>query len=162
MAPTCPAALPIAGDRPGTCGVICRVMQLDRQKETGLDVNPQQLAIAREGGEGDVFLTIETDPSTVGNLCFGEGVPVLDERDIPGNRDHYTYCPVWQADHARQDDGRDQLADRVADEPEKVSHWDDGRGGQRAAPAGSSYDAADPWAQARRDLDILAPTDARG
>jgi hypothetical protein len=134
--------LPIFGDRPGTCGVICRVMQQDRAKEDGVGVNAQQLAIAREGGEGDVFLTVETDPSTVERLCFGRGVPVLDERELPANRDSYTYCPVWQAERQRIEDGRRQL---------------DGRGGVRQAPAGSSWDSADPWAQARADLDVLAP-----
>jgi hypothetical protein len=150
--------LPIFGDRPGTCGVICRVMQQDRAKEDGVGVNAQQLAIAREGGEGDVFLTVETDPSTVERLCFGRGVPVLDERELPANRDSYTYCPVWQAERQRIEDGRRQLAGGgVEDEPEPVAHWDDGRGGVRQAPAGSSWDSADPWAQARADLDVLAP-----
>lgn len=137
---------------------MCRVIARDRQAETGLDIDPAQLAIAREGGEGDTFLTVATDPSTVRNLCFGDAVPVLGEREVPGNRASYTYCPVWQAERARIDDGRRQLAGGgLEDEPEAVSHWDDGRGGERTAPAGSSYDAADPWAQARRDLDVLAP-----
>lgn len=142
-------------------------MQQDRAKEDGVGVNPAQLAIARAGGGGDVFLTIENDPSTVERLCFGEAVPVLDEREVPGNRASYTYCPVWQAEHKRVQDGRRQLAGGgVEDQPEPVSHFHDGRSpgswdpgilGRNGAPAGSSYDSDDPWAQARRDLDVLAP-----
>ena len=155
--PACPAAARVDGISPRTCGVVCRVIAQDRQKEAGLDVNPAQLAIAREGGHGDTFLSIEEDPSTVRNLCFGTGIPVLDDREVPGNRDSFTYCPTWQAEYERRQAGRDQLAGGGLAEPPKVSHWDDGRGSTREAPAGSSYDSPDPWKQARRDLDVLAP-----
>lgn len=146
----------VAGACPSSCGVVCRIIARDRDRETGVDVTAGQLAISRDAG--DVFLTVESDPSTVERLCFGEDVPVLDEREVPGNRASYTYCPIWQAEHAREDDGRAQLAGGgLEDVPQPVSHWDDGRGGMRSAPAGSSWDADDPWKQARRDLDLLDP-----
>jgi hypothetical protein len=155
--PVCPAASAVAGATPGRCGFICRVVQQDRERERALGVTPAQAAFMREGGGGDTFLTIETDPSSVLNLCSGDAVPVLGEREVPGNRASYTYCPVWQAEKQRIADGRRQLAGGGLAEPEPVSHFDDGRGGASVAPAGSSYASDDPWAQARRDLDVLAP-----
>lgn len=153
----CPAAAPIAGVTPDRSGVVCRVMQQDRERDPLLGVNAADAGFIREGGDGDVFLSIEKDPSGVANLCCGSALPVLSEDEVPGNRASYTYCPVWQAEKKRIAAGRDQLAGGGVIEPEPVSHWDDGRGGTRVAPAGSSYDAADPWSQARRDLDLLAP-----
>lgn len=153
----CPAALPIAGALPSCGGVVCRVMQQERGRETGVGYNPAQTALARDGSDG-VFLTLAGDPSTVERFCCGDGVPVMDNREKRGGRDTYTYCPVWQAEQERIAEGRGQLAGGgVLPEPEKVSHWDDGRGTVREAPAGSSYASEDPWAQARRDLDVLAP-----
>jgi hypothetical protein len=153
----CPAALPIAGALPSCGGVVCRVMAQERSRETGIGITPAMTARARDGSDG-VFLTLTGDPSTVERFCCGDGVPVMDNREKFGGRDTYTYCPVWQAEQERIADGRSQLAGGgVIEEPEKVSHGDDGRGNVREAPAGSSYAAQDPWAQARRDLDVLAP-----
>lgn len=153
----CPAAAPIEGVTPFRSGVVCRVIQLDRQREAGLDMTPGQLQIARSGGDGDVFLSIEKDPQSVEQLCCGDAVPVIGPSEVPGNRASYTYCPVWQAEKERIEEGRDVLGKPVEQEELRTSHYDDGRGGTRAAPAGSSYDSADPWAQARADLDLLAP-----
>lgn len=154
---TCPAAVPVAGAVPHRAGVICAVIKQDRERERGEGMNATEFAIAREGGDGDVFLTIETDPQAVENLCCGDAIPVLGPNEVPGNRASYTYCPVWQAERERIEDGRKALA-KPPEEPEPaIAHWDDGRGNRREAPAGSSYDASDPWEQARRDLDVLAP-----
>lgn len=164
---TCPAAARIEGACPSKSGVVCRVMQIDRMKDSGLGMDPAQLAIARRGGEGDVFLTIRSDPSTVERLCCGDSVPVADSKGHYA-RDSYTFCPVWQAEKQRIEQERDQLrgggvlADFEQAEPEAVEHYDDGersklKTGRNDAPVGSSYDSADPWSKARSDLDILAP-----
>lgn len=151
----CPAALPIAGVSPERSGVICGVMLRDRERERGVGMSAGQHAIARAGGDGDVFLTIEKDPQAVENLCCGDAVPVVTDDEIPGNRKSYTYCPVWQTEVDRLEEGREALSVEMA--PAPVAHWDDGRGGMRTAPRGSSYDAPDPWAQAQRDVMRVSP-----
>jgi hypothetical protein len=155
----CPAAAPIAGVTPERAGVICRVMAQDREREAGEGMNPAQLAVAREGGDGDVVLTVKGDPSTIERLCCGDALPVLDAHGHPGGRDSYTYCPVWQAEKLRVEEGRRMLkGGGLAPEPDPpVAHFDDGRGHVRETPVGSTWAAEDPWAQGRRDLDILAP-----
>lgn len=156
--PACPAAAVIHGVTPATSGVVCRVMERDREREKGLGMNPAQLAIARSGGVGDVFLTLKSDPSTIERFCCGDGVPVLHDGDLPGGRDSYTYCPIKQADAWAAEHGQDQLSRII--EPETVEHYDPStRPADGAPPVGSSHAAADPWAQARADLDILAPTE---
>lgn len=158
--PLCPAAAPVTGVRPDCGGVVCRIIEQDRRATSGVGMTAGQLQVAR-GERGDIgagaFLTLTGDPSTVERLCCGEELPVLDAREVPGNRAHYTYCPTWQARRWADEHGQRQLGRPLDDEPEEVSHYDDGRGGVRAAPVGSSYDSPDPWAKARRDLDELAP-----
>lgn len=161
-ATVCPAAAPVSGTTPERAGVVCRVIQQDRAREGGVGMNPAQLAIARSGGDGDVVLTVKGDPSTIERFCCGDAVPVLD--DAGGKaRDSYTYCPVWQAEKLRIEQGREMLAGGgLAPEPDPpVAHFDDGRGNVRDAPVGSSYDDPDPWSRARRDLDVLVPEEAR-
>lgn len=148
--------MPIAGAWPNRSGVVCGVIANDRAREDGTGVTAGEFEFVRQGGDGDVFLSIELDPQAVLNLCCGSELPVLNDREVPGNRASYTYCPVWQAEKDRIEAGREMLSEG-ATEPEPVAHYDDGRGGTRTAPAGSSYDSPDPWAQARRDLDVLAP-----
>jgi hypothetical protein len=148
----------VAGVTPERAGVVCRVMQLDREKDDGVDVTAGQLAIARAGGEGDVLLTVKSDPSSIERFCCGDAIPVLD--DAGGKvRDSYTYCPTWQAEKLRIAEGREQLkGGGLAPEPDPpVAHFDDGRGNVREAPVGSTYDDPDPWSRARRDLDVLVP-----
>lgn len=146
----CPAAVPIAGAVAANAGVICRVMQMDRDREHRAGLTPAQLALARDGSDG-VLLTAKSDPSTIERMCCADGdVPVLDHFEKHGGRESYTYCPVWQAEKERIAEGREMLAElRV---PESVSHFDDGRGF-----GAETRDTSDPWAQARRDLDELAP-----
>lgn len=148
---TCPAAVPIAGVTPERGGVICGVIRRDRQLDAGLDMDPAQLQIARGEGEqaSDVLLTLKEDPSTVERLCCGRELPVIDRHEVPGNRASYTYCPVWQSEKLRIREGREMLSDAPVEEP--VAHFD---AGHRTA---ASHEAPDPWRQARRDLDILAP-----
>lgn len=138
----CPAAAPIAGAVAANAGVICRVMQMDRDREQGSGLTLAQHAMARDGSDG-VLLTAKSDPSTIERMCCADAdVPVLDHFEKRGGRETYTYCPVWQAEKERIAEGRAMLADPPA--PELVSHFDESR------------DAADPWLQARRDLDLLA------
>lgn len=137
----CPAAAPVAGTTPERAGVICGVMQQDRLREQGIGITPTQLAISRDGADG-VLLTAKGDPSTIERLCCGEAVPVLDDAGHYA-RDSYTYCPVWQAEKDRLSEGRAMLGHEH--EPELV------------AEGVSSQDADDPWGQARRDLNVLAP-----
>lgn len=161
--PKCPAALPVFGATPDRAGVICRVMQIDRSKEQGAGYNPAQLALSRDGSDG-VLLTAKSDPSTVERFCCSDAdVPVLDHDEKPGGRDSYTYCPVWQAEVERIEAGRRLLAGGGV-EPESVESYDVTPEMRAAADATvahtvaqNSGDAEDPWAQARRDLDELAP-----
>lgn len=139
----CPAAQLVAGATKDRGGVICAVMAMDRGREAGLDMNPAQLEIARRGGEGDVFLTLAGDPSTVENFCCGDAVPVLSDRDLARGRDSYTYCPVWQAEKDRIEAGRSMLSEPVP-APEPISH------------GVSTADSVDPWAQARHDVRVFA------
>lgn len=145
----CPAAVPIAGAMPANAGVICRVMEQDRDREQGAGLTPAQHAMTRDGSDG-VLLTAKSDPSTIERMCCADAdVPVLDHFEKRGGRESYTYCPVWQAEKERIAEGREMLAEQHA--PEPVSHFDEGRGfGAQSRPA------SDPWAQARRDLDLLA------
>ncbi len=153
---TCPAAARVEGTTPERSGVICRVVERDRQLERGLDMNPVQLEIARAGGDGDVFLSIESDPQSIEHLCCGSAVPVVSDSDLPQNRASYTYCPLWQREKGRIAAGEELLFKPVEEMP--TEHHDDGR--MTGAPAGSSLAAADPWAQARADLDVLAPRES--
>lgn len=139
--PRCPAAVIVEGALPERAGIVCAVVANDRKREDGVGITAGQLAIAREGGDGDVFLSIATDPSTVKNLCCGDAIPVLHEHEHPGGRDSYTYCPVWQAEKWRIEQGNDQLGRPI--EPEAVSH------------GVSTLEADDPWAQARRDAELF-------
>lgn len=148
---TCPAALRIAGVSPGRAGIVCRVIQQDRQKADGIGVDPGQLAQQRVGGDGDTFLTIEKDPSTVENLCCGDALPVLDEREVPGNRASYTYCPVWQAERWREEQGQERLGRQI--EPDRTSY--DFETDDELPGAVTTLEADDPWAQARADLELF-------
>lgn len=154
----CPAARAVAGVGPDTSGIVCGVIALDRSKEKGFGMNPAQLAVAREGGTGDTFLTLKSDPSTVERFCCGGALPVMDARGHYA-RDSYTYCPVWQAEKQRLEDARNGLAGGGVAGPEPVAHFDEGRGG--GPVPGTTQAADDPWAQARRDLDVLAPPAGR-
>jgi hypothetical protein len=114
---------------------------MDREREAGLGLSPAQLALSRDGSDG-VLLTAKSDPSTIERMCCAEqDPPVLDEFDKAGGRETYTYCPVWQAEKDRIAAGREMLAEQR--EPEPVSM------------GVSSASDADPWASARRDLDLL-------
>lgn len=158
--PTCPAALIVHGAVPANSGVVCRSMERDRAAEKGIDMNPAQLAVARSGGVGDVFLTLKSDPSTIERLCCGDGVPVLHDGEMPGGRDTYTFCPIKQAEVWAAEHGQKGLGSRIV-EPETWSHYDPNvKVDDGAPPAGSTHAAADPWAQARADLDVLAPPSA--
>lgn len=134
---------------PGRAGIVCRVIEKDRQKADGIGVDPAQLAQQRAGGDGDTFLTVEKDPSTVENLCCGDALPVLTEREVPGNRASYTYCPVWQAERWREEHGQEKLGRPVEPERTSYDHEADLNG------AVTTLEADDPWAQAREDLDLF-------
>lgn len=139
--PSCPAALIVEGAVPARSGIVCGVIANDRRREDGVGMNAGQLAVAREGGDGDVFLSLVGDPSTVKNLCCGDALPVLHDGEHAGGRDTYSYCPVWQAEKWRLEHDQDQLGREV--EPESVSH------------GVSTLEAEDPWAQARRDAEMF-------
>lgn len=116
--PACPSALKVHGVTPEKAGVVCRVIEHDRQLESGVGMNPAQLAQAREGGDGDTFLSIVKDPSTVERFCFGDGVPVVNDLTVGSGRDSYTYCPVKQAEVWAAEHGQEQLGREV---PESVA-----------------------------------------
>lgn len=151
-APTCPAALPIAGAMSVNAGVVCGVVANDRAKSDGIGVTAGQLAVQRRGGFGDTFLSMKRDASSVERLCCGDALPVLDERGHYA-RDSYTFCPVWQAEKARIEDGRPQMAGGGLLDPEPTEYDAEQDGG---APVGrSSLDDADPWDSALADLELF-------
>jgi hypothetical protein len=142
--PLCPAAFPIAGASRAMAGVVCRAMQQDIEREDGtaLGMNAGEYGYLRHEAIAGVHMNLKSDPGTVVGLCHGHGLPVVTDEDHQA-RDHYSYCPVWQAEKERIAAGGDELAPEQ--EPEPVSM------------GVSTQDAPDPWAQARRDLDVLAP-----
>jgi hypothetical protein len=143
----CWAATTVEGASPECSGVLCGVIALDRAKADGIGMSPGQLAQARSGGAGDVFLSIEKDPSTVERLCCGDGMPVINDLSVGGNRESYTYCPVWQAEKERLAEGRDTLTHPV--EPDSVAT----EGFDPADPEIRRATASDPFADA--DLELL-------
>lgn len=142
----CPAALTIAGTDTSSCGVVCRAMEQDIARDDGTDLSMSAGAYGylQHRATGGVYLTLKSDPSTVLNLCHGSGLPVLTDEDHQA-RDHYSYCPVWQAEKERLAAGGDRLAPE--EQPEPVS--------MGLEAASHSLEAADPWAAARRDLKEL-------
>lgn len=148
--PACPAALRVDGACESNAGVVCRVIEQDLKRELGTGMTAGQLGVMRES-TGGVFLTMGSDPSTVMRFCFGDAVPVLDNRGGKG-RDSYTYCPVWQAELERLWEGKDRLTKPVEPDPVSMGVDDDGE------PVGAETvsSSEDPWA-ARRALDDLAP-----
>lgn len=118
-APLCPAAARIAGTTSTNGGIVCRVMEQDRMRESGVNLTPAQLAGVRDGG--GVFLTMKSDPSTIERICCGDALPVVDTGGQYA-RDHYTFCPVWQAEVKRIAERRELLAGGgLADDPEPTS-----------------------------------------
>lgn len=139
--PTCPAALPIAGASDAQRGVVCRVMQRDHVEDAGLNMSAAQSGFIQHEATGGVYLNLLSDPSTVAMFCHGDAVPVVTDEEGQG-RASFTYCPTWQAEKQRIEAGRDELLVDV--EPDPVS---------MGVP---EPDYADPWKQARADLDLLA------
>lgn len=152
--PVCPAAVVVHGAVPANSGVVCGVIFNERQRELGIGMNPAQTQVAREGGTGDVFLTLKSDPSTIERMCCGEGMPAMHDGEYVGGRESYTYCPVFQAEKWRIAEGQERLGRVVA--PESVE-MDDGAyvEGDAKSPPGTTLAADDPWAQARRDLELF-------
>jgi hypothetical protein len=133
-------------------------MEADQEDDAGLDMNPRQLEVLRET-EGGVFLNLKSDPSTVSGLCHGDAVPVVTDEDGQG-RASYTYCPTWQTHRKRYLAGKDGLTDPVEPEPVAMGVAPDGE--EVPVQFGrASHEASDPWRQARRDLDLLAPEAGR-
>lgn len=139
--PVCPAALKIDGACGSQQGIVCRIMQRDHQDDAGVGMSAAQSGFIQHEASGGVYLNLKSDPSTVCNFCMGDAVPVVTDADHQG-RASYTYCSVWQAEKERIARGEAGLYEDL--EPEPVSMGMD------------SSSAADPWAQARADLDLLA------
>jgi hypothetical protein len=146
-APTCPAAAKIEGACTANSGVICRVFQREHEQ-----VDPHGMSAGTYGftkqATGGVLLTMKSDPSSVVRFCHGSDLPVVTDEDGQA-RDSYTYCPIWQAEKERIWAGDDSITNEA--EPESVSM------GLADAIEDGSLGAGNPWAQARRDLDLLAP-----
>jgi hypothetical protein len=142
--PRCPAALPIAGATRAMAGVVCRAMEQDIERDDGTDLamNAGQYGYLQHEAVAGVHMNLKSDPKTVVGLCHGDGLPVLTDDDHQA-RDHYSYCPVWQAEKDRIREGRDELAPEQQPEPTSMGV--------------SSLDAPDPWAAARAGLEELAP-----
>lgn len=142
--PSCPAALAIAGASDSQQGVICRVMQRDHEDDAGVRMTAGQSGFIQHEATGGVYLNLKSDPSSVLGFCHGDALPVLSDDDEKSlARASYTRCPVWEAEKDRIARGDGALYAEV--EPEPVS-----MGIEPAA-------LADPWAQARADLDLIAP-----
>lgn len=146
--PTCPAAAKIVGACTENSGVICRVMRREHELTDPSGLTAGAYGFTVHGATGGVLLTMKSDPSSVVRFCHGGELPVLDEADGYA-RDSYTYCPIWQAEKERIAAGEDTITNEA--EPESVSM------GIADAIDEGSLSASDPWAQARYDLDVLAP-----
>lgn len=88
--PVCPHAEKVEGATPASAGVICGVMRDDQRRADSI----------LEGAPVGVFISVKDDPSTLANLCCGQGEPVLSPDDLP-NREfgqgHYSACPIYAA-----------------------------------------------------------------
>lgn len=144
VVPPCPAAMKVAGVDGGSCGVVCRAMQRDIERDDGteLGMSAGQFGFLQHEANAGVLLTVKSDPTTLLNLCHGRGLPVITSEDHQAS-DHYTYCAVWQAEKQRIADGRDSLVAERQPEP--------------VAMGVATHELADPWAAARRGLDELVP-----
>lgn len=140
---SCPAALKIAGACGSQQGVVCRVMQRDHVEDAGVGMTAGESGFIQHEATGGVYLNLKSDPATVTAFCHGTAVPVVTDDDGQG-RASYTYCEVWQAEKKRIEAGRQELY--VDAEPESVSMGLDVE----------VEKLADPWAQARADLDLIA------
>jgi hypothetical protein len=141
--PSCPAALPIAGASRAMRGVVCRAMQQDvgRDDGTALGMNAGEYGFLQHDATAGVHLNLKSDPATLVGLCYGRGLPVITDADHQA-RDHHSYCPVWQAEKDRIAAGRSSLAEEQQPDPVSMGV--------------ASHEQPDPWAAARRDLDLLA------
>jgi hypothetical protein len=143
---------------------------IDREERTsGLGLSAALAGEERSTHVG-VLVTAAEDPNTFRNHCCGNAVPVL-ANENGQYRASYTYCAIWQEEKDMILEGRDELfedpeVERTAMGVPDVDEFDirdmaDAVGGfdAIAASRGDVLDAvsADPWEQARRDLDILAP-----
>lgn len=141
LCPTCPAAAKIAGACGSQEGVVCRVMQTAHKDDPGLNMTAGQSGFIQNEADGGVYLNLKSDPSTVVKFCHGDALPVLHDGTHLGGRASYTYCPTWQAERARIEDGRKQLLEDP--EPESVA-------------AGVTVNPLEDPFQAHRDLEELA------
>lgn len=139
--PQCPAAEGVAGACLANQGVVCRVMERAHREDDGLGMNAAQSGFIQHEATGGLFLTINSDPSTVTKFCHGSALPVLHDGKHPGGRASYTYCPVWQEEKLRIEEGRADLF--VEAEPESIAE-------------GVTVNALEDPFQARRDLEMLA------
>lgn len=88
--PTCPAATVIDGPPDRGPGVLCGVWF--REMREG------QI----EDAEAGVLLTLYNDPTSLHAFCCGEGVP--------GARNSYVNCPVYERERERRDGAEKTLA----------------------------------------------------
>lgn len=112
-APTCPHARPIGGADAASAGVVCGAMERDQARADPI----------LEGAPVGVVIQLKDDPSTLGNLCCGQGDPVPDPDHLRHRRfgdGHYTACPIFLADREiRQVEER--LFGEMPDGPRDVS-----------------------------------------
>lgn len=145
--PRCPAAFPIRGASLSQQGVVCRLMKDAVESDPGERMTAGALGRVRDT-IGGVYLNLKSDPGTVTGFCHGDAVPVVTDEEGQG-RASYTYCPVYQAEVKRREEGRRELV--VEEQPESVAM------GVPGEAVLASHEAADPWAAARAGLDELAP-----
>jgi hypothetical protein len=117
-------------------------MQRDHEQDPGLGMTAARSGFIQHEAEGGIYLNLKSDPATVTAFCHGTGIPVLHDEKREGGQPHYTYCPTWVAEKERIAAGRTELLETP--EPEPV------------AAGVSLHDEEDPWAAARRDLELLA------
>lgn len=144
--PMCPAAEKVGGACSSQEGVVCRVMERAHADEKGIGLSAASTGFLRNEASGGVYLNVKSDPNTIAKFCHGSALPVLGDADVRGGRASFTYCPTWQREKERIEAGRRELLEEP--EPEPV------------AMGVSSIEEIDPWTAAKRDLDILAPSEA--
>lgn len=114
----CPHARLVEGVTVAHSGVVCGVMEADAARADSI----------LEGSPVGVFIELGSDPSTIINLCCGQGEPLLSPDDLPSRpygMGHYTGCPIFAADRELSALERTYAYERPEGKPANVPGWND-------------------------------------
>lgn len=113
--PVCPHARKVTGSSPGMGGVVCGVMERDAMRADPI----------LEGAPIGVFVSEGEDPSTLMNMCCGQGAPIVDLAALP-ERDfgqgHYSACPIYEAGQSISEWEKEAQGGKVIPSADRTDH----------------------------------------